>query len=313
MRRLTGSEEIAVLDAAIELAAGREDLASISIAPDSPRAAAAAYLHLDHDGEALEDEERIERVARILQFAARLSRLRIDLGDAAEGLRMLRRLVELFPEDADAWYLCSEAEHRHGDLRRATDAAMRTLDLDAATELPPWVPTAAILHRRVVQLIKTAADAELRGLVEGDVAFTVLIKEQPAAELVAEGVDPRLLALALVSKPPDPPKADASATEGSEAESSEADPGIVTGIAVYPRNLARYVTDGEQFAHELRVAVIDELAACLGLDDTRREALGLATGPVGPVTPAAAPEDTTEADDAKAARHRRRRGSRALN
>ena len=96
--------------------------------------------------------------------------------------------------------------------------------------------------------------------------ITVMVRDAPAPELVMEGVDPRVTVLALAGRP------------GAEAElfeDSEVGPPVLTGLAVYRRNLARFARDAEQFDQQLRYAVLDELASFVGLPDEARERLGL--------------------------------------
>jgi hypothetical protein len=80
----------------------------------------------------------------------------------------------------------------------------------------------------------------------------------PSMELILEGVDPRIAALTTASR---------GANEG--------DPPILTGVAIYRRNIFRVARSPEIFDQELRFALLEELAAFLQLDDERRIALGL--------------------------------------
>lgn len=311
--RLAACPSIGTLDTALELASGEEDPAHTLDAEDPETAAAAQFLAQDYDGEPLEDEERVDRVARVFQFAMRLARLQLDLGQSSVAIELLRKLVQRFPSEADAWYLASEAEVRHGgDPRIGVNASLRALQLDARLELPGWLPSAAVIHRKVVSSLESAAEPSIRKLVEGETALPLFVLEQPSPELVAEGVDPRLMALALASRSPihqDPGDA----------------PMVLTGLAVYVRNILRYCRDAEQFVQEVRLAVLDELAMFLGLDDGRREVLGLPPAPtMAPVTEAAgggggsggdgtSTATETETEEAKPKRRRKRRRTSRAN
>jgi hypothetical protein len=126
--------------------------------------------------------------------------------------------------------------------------------------MPDWVPSPAVIHRRVLQMVAACAEPRIRALAERDPPIGVLVREQPAAELVLEGVDPRASVLACASRPP-------------EGKSTSA---TLTGLAVYRRNLARVCRDGDAFLEELREALLDELAAFFGLSARARATLGIA-------------------------------------
>lgn len=245
--RLDACTELGLLDVATELAArGPSESDFAEPAGESDRSIAAHFLARDHDGEVLDEDEQTDRVARVFQLSMRLSRVRLDLGDHARALEQLDRLTTLFPNEADAWYLAGEAHLRMGEARRAAEASLRTLELDAQLEPPMWMPSPALIHRRVLQALQRADDPAIRATVADDVPVALLIQDRPAPELVAEGVDPRVPALAL----------------GSRAQGPES-PIELTGLAVYRCNVARVCRDAGQFEDELGLAVIDELRAFL--------------------------------------------------
>ncbi len=71
---------------------------------------------------------------------------------------------------------------------------------------------------------------------------------------------------------------------------------VLTGLAIYRRNLVRVVRRPEDLEAELRLALLEELAALLRLDDQARNELGL--------SPLRAPDDPDADDDGR----RRKRG-----
>lgn len=224
--------------------------------------AALAELNEDEDGEPLDPEERSAQVQRVLQFALRLSRLWLDLGVADGALPLLRAAVERFPNQADAWHLVSEAEFLSGDARAACHAALRVYRLDAQSQAPKWLPSPAQLHRKVVHILSSSTDESLRELGQRRAALVLLVHDVPSLELVLEGVDPRIPAIAL-------------ATRGGHHDYDEDRAPELTGLAVYRRNLMRLARNPEQFDQELRFAVLEELANFYQLGDARRAALGL--------------------------------------
>ena len=267
--------------------------------------AALAELGEDEDGEPLDPEERTAQVQRVLQFALRLSRLWLDLGSAEGALPLLRAAVERFPNNADAWHLVSEAEFMAGDARAACHAALRVYRLDAQNQAPKWLPSPAQLHRKVVHILSTCTDETLRELGQRRAALVLLVHDVPSLELVLEGVDPRVPAIAL-------------ATRGGHHDYDEDRAPELTGLAVYRRNLMRLARSPEQFDQELRFAVLEELANFFQLSDARRTGLGLPPlsgeaidDGLAPVEPELPPEPVL--DDAADDRPRRRRRKRMLS
>ena len=255
-----------------------------------------AELQEDEDGEPLEDPEREAQLQRLLHLCLRLGRLWLDVQLPQEALPLLRALVERFANSADAWHILSEAEHQHGDPRAACHASLRVYRLDSQLAPPKWLPPPSQIHRKVVQVLAECPDPAVRELSQRRVALVVLVHELPSMELVLEGIDPRVTALALASRGP---------TEGSAP--------LLTGIAIYRRNLMRLARTPEHFDEELRFAVLEELAAFLHLDDTRRSALGLS--PIGQVEHEEAPEPLSDPDepDEPTRGSRRRRRKRMLS
>lgn len=246
-------------------------------------------LEEDEDGEPLDEKDREGQVHRLIHLALRLSRLWLDVALPQEALPLLRALVERFPNNADAWHILSEAEHLHGDPRASCHASLRVYRLDTQLSPPKWLPPPAHIHRKVVQVLAEAADPAIRELSQRRSALVVLVHELPSMELILEGLDSRVTALSLVSRGADPTSAP-----------------ILTGIAVYRRNILRLARSPDQFDEELRLAVLEELAAFLQLDDERRGELGL--GPTGtpPEEPIEPIEEEIE-DPAKGSRRRRRK------
>lgn len=310
-QRLAAMEEEPVLMSTLRLGARPDLLEEVDPAedPDDEKAVASAYLQRDGE-EDLDEEERVERIGRALQLAFRLARMRLDLGDVEGATLTLTELLRWYPGEPDAWSLVSEAHYRAGRLPEASVAAIKTLELDHDGEVPEWVPSFALVHRRVVQLLKESPEPTIGGLVDTGRPITVMVRDAPAPELVLEGVDPRVTVLALAGR------------LGPETELlSETDitPPVLTGLAVYRRNLARFARDAEQFDQQLRFAVLDELASFVGLPDDARERLGLPPLDSGEgeggggggeeVVVAAPPSEEPEVDEI-AGKGKRKRGRR---
>ena len=132
----------------------------------------------------------------------------------------------------------------------ATEASLRTLELDARTPLPAWLPPVGRLQRRVLQTLQRVEIPAIRVAIEADRPLAVLIQERPAPELVAEGIDPRLPALALGTRlDPHPVDGDGRPTALT-----------LTGVAIYVANIARVCRDATQFEEELKLSIEEELA-----------------------------------------------------
>lgn len=240
--KLGQPEDFAVVLATLALAArgpADNDLKN----KDPVHAEAAETLMLDNDGERLDADEQRDRVARAFQLVMRWARLKLDLGDIPAATEQLRALTSWFPEEADAWYLLGEARLRSKEVLHAAEASLRTLELDARTPLPEWLPPVGRLQRRVLQALQRVEIPAIRQAIEEERPIAVLIQERPAPELVAEGIDPRLPALALGTRL-DPQ--DTALT--------------LTGIAIYVANIARVCRDATQFEEELKFSLDEELA-----------------------------------------------------
>jgi tetratricopeptide (TPR) repeat protein len=278
--RLSSIGEGPVLEAALELASSGAD-AVAKDDDDEAHTAAWEFLALDGEGELLEEEERIDRGQRVVGFALRLCQLRLDAELLEPARALLRKLAGWFTREAEVLALLAEAEYRAGAVAEASRAGMRTLELDAEIPLPSWVPSPAVLHRRVVGVLAHCGEPRLAALVDRQPTPTILVRDQPPAELVLEGVSPRIAVLALAARGPE----------------DRSDAPVLTGLAVYRKNLARVARDADALDHELRFGVLEELASFFGLSAKARRALGLDDeGPPPPRAVAAPVEPEARAD-----------------
>lgn len=273
------AEDLAVVLATLELAARGPTDADLE-ARDPVLVEAAEALMLDNEGDRLDEDEQRDRVARAFQLLMRWARLKLDLGEIASATEQLGKLTAWFPEEADAWYLLGEARLRSQDVLRATEASLRTLELDTRTPLPGWLPPVGRLQRRVLQTLQRVEIPAIQQAIRDDRPIAVLIQERPAPELVAEGIDPRLPALALGTRLD--PQAPAL---------------TLTGIAIYVANIARVCRDATQFEEELKLSLDEELGVFFA--DAAEAAEAEDEAPTE--TPAAA------GDDKKPRRRRRRK------
>lgn len=260
--RLAAIEGLDVLDAALELDANGGEAED----DEGPRAIAYRWLALDGDGEPLEDDERVDRGQRALGLAMRLCQLRVDSRHEGAAYTLLTKLVSLYPRDPEPWSLLAEVEFRRNSPAAAARAGAKTLELDTAIAVPEFVPSPAVVHRRVVGTLAHCGEAKLAALVEGDEAPIVVVRDLPPVELVLEGASPRTGAAITATRDP-----------------TDDGPATLTGIVVYRKNLARFARDADSFDEELRFAVLEELAFFFGLSAKSRRNLGLDVGPIEPV------------------------------
>jgi len=180
-----------------------------------------------------------------------------ELALAAEDPEAAKKWLARVPSSHEA-----DAQHMLGRVHELTDdrAAMiacwqRVRELDSAAP----TPTLALSEDELEQI---AADtlAELPADVRARLAnVPILIDDLPSPELVADGLDPRMLGLFSGTAMP------------HEGDSVPA----VTNIQLFRTNLARAATDRDQLADEVRITVLHETAHYFGLDEEDLEKLGL--------------------------------------
>lgn len=246
-----------------------------------------AMTDLFSEAESVDLDDEPE-VARLAGLGARLGRILLDLGAPREAAVWLDAAVHRSPRDADAWYLLSESLHASAEPRRSVQAALQVYGLDAEAPLPDWTPSHDTLNDLVSRLLRGLPTGAFGGLVDPGTALAVLVHESPSLEMIVEGLDPRLPVVALATRGPVAP----SGAPGTAADTTP----VLTGLAIYRRNLVRMIRRAEDLEAELRLALLEELAALLRLDDRARNELGL--------MPLRAPEDPDADDDGR----RRKRG-----
>jgi len=234
--------------------------ASVEAEGDEPsEAAVEALTYLAMAEEDPDEEDLAEASVKCVGLGLRLARTYLDLGEWEGACDWLHWVVAHTPTESDAWYLLSEAELLSGRPRESAFAALQTFRLDNDIELPDWAPSPAVVHRAIVETVTACQDATIMAQVEDANALMVLVHEVPSLELVLEGLDPRIPCLALAVRP----------------RAGDDDSPVLTGLAVYRRNLVRLARDLEGFERELRRAVYEELASFFQLGDAERAELDL--------------------------------------
>jgi predicted Zn-dependent protease with MMP-like domain len=183
-------------------------------------------------------------------------------GDARAAAQRLRALVSaggLAPAaEADARYLLGRALAASGDRDGMTREWVRVLRLDAATARPP-----ALLSVDEFESIAAAALDELpQELLDELQGVAVIIDDRPSAEMVADGLDPRLLGLYHGV-----PMNRRSASFGAPYADT---------IHLFSANLERVCATRADLARQIRVTVLHETAHFFGYSEGQLRRMGLA-------------------------------------
>ncbi len=182
-----------------------------------------------------------------------------ELSLAAEDPKSAMRWIEIAKKDdalaLDALHLIGRIHEAKGDRGAMIEAwqQVRTADL-AAPDGPVSISDD--------ELERIASDAlgELPAVVRDKLEHVpILIDDVPAAELVAEGFDPRTLGVI-----EGPTMADAGAVATT-----------ATHIRLFKKNLERIAHDLDHLADEVRITVLHETAHYFGLEDDDLEKIGL--------------------------------------
>ncbi len=172
--------------------------------------------------------------------------------------RAFRGAIELDPALADAHHGLGMICEQRGDRAGMVQAWLRGRELDLAEPPLSWH-----LSEAEFEEVAEAALAELpREVLDRLANVPVLIEPVPAAHLVEEGYDPRLLGL--FSGVPFPDK----------SHITEQSPHLDT-VHLYQRNLERACRDRAELEEEIRITVLHETAHFFGLDDDALDQMGL--------------------------------------
>ncbi len=204
-----------------------------------------------------ESDELEDTIERSLFLAVRTARLFLDVGKPARARTLVELVTRITPDDADAWSFMMEARMDLGEPRGSVLAALQSYRAESLEEMPAWAPSAADLHRRVIEILAEVPARYLQRPDEPEANLVVLVHESPALELVLEGIDPRAMVLALGLR------------QHGDQETA------LTGISIYRRNLVRASHNIEEFERELDRSLREELAAFYQLPDLERIQLGL--------------------------------------
>lgn len=176
-----------------------------------------------------------------------IGRAHYEIGEVDKASALVEEAVQKDARHAEAHYYLGLIRDERGDVRGATQAFLKSRELDLELGMPPWAP-----GRDGFQTIAEGATAGLnpvlRRYVEG---ADVYVSDAPGMELVAEGVDPRALVLL-----------DGLASDERErAVRDPADARPCTRVFVYALNVSRLAGSFDGIEREITLALEREITA----------------------------------------------------
>lgn len=123
-----------------------------------------------------------------------------EVGEAGEAAELIESAARANPHNAEAFYYLGLVRDDRGDTAGATQAFLRSRELDLGLPGPAWSLSRETFETAVRSVIE-ALDESLRCHLRTD---EVYIAEAPGVEVVVDGVDPRALLLldGIVSEAP---------------------------------------------------------------------------------------------------------------
>lgn len=192
--------------------------------------------------------------------ALEIADLHLALGDAEVARARLRTLTGAVPDSAEAWHALGCAASDLGDENEMRAAWKRTWQLDTAPG-----GSAGVQRRLTEAEVAAIAEQALGELPERARALLrdvpIVVAEQPAADDVDQGIDPRSLGLF-------------SGTPFPEASHLGGQPGL-TQILIFRRNLERMVASDDELREEVRTTLLHETGHFFGMDHDELDRLGL--------------------------------------
>jgi tetratricopeptide (TPR) repeat protein len=120
-----------------------------------------------------------------------VGRAHYELGQHDKAMELIEETCKKDPEHAEAHYYAGLLRDARGDQRGATQAFLRSRELDVRLGLPPWSPSGEDFGEMTGRALEGLAPMLRQYVVGADVYVT----DAPGVELVADGVDPRALVL----------------------------------------------------------------------------------------------------------------------
>lgn len=196
-------------------------------------------------------EGPFENPALLLQ----IGRAHLDVGDLDRAEPLLEQAIAEGPPNADAHYYRALLHEARGDSSAALVSFLQARELDAISAPTPWSLPRDHFERRVQLALQQLPEALSRAL-EGAL---VIVTDLPGAEVVADGLDPRMPVLL------------------DAVSESDTSPAKVGRVFVYARNIERVAAGLLEIETEVARALAAELRAAFPMLDD-----GSASEPAAP-------------------------------
>jgi Flp pilus assembly protein TadD len=176
-----------------------------------------------------------------------IGRAHYEIGEFDKAAALIEEAAVKDPRHAEASYYLGLIRDERGDMRGATQAFIKSRELDMEMGMPPWVP-----GRDVFQSVAEKAVAGLNPVLQRYVeGADVYVSDVPGMELVAEGVDPRALVLL-----------DGLASDDHErAVRDDDDARPCARVFVYALNVVRLAGNFDAIEREITLALEREITA----------------------------------------------------
>lgn len=162
-----------------------------------------------------------------------------EIGALERAAPLIEEAARLVPDNPEVWYYLGLVRDEHDDVRGATQAFLRSRDLDLGLPPPPWSLSPEAFVTAAQRVIEGLAEP-LRAFIRADELY---VSDVPGPEVVADGVDPRALLLL---------DGVASAEDGSTPNAR---------LFIYQRNVERLAGTVEGIEPELLAALEREIVA----------------------------------------------------
>ena len=161
-----------------------------------------------------------------------------EIGDMDRAAPLIEEAIKSSPQNPEAYYYLGLVKDERGDLRGATEAFLRSRELDFEFAPPAWTLTRETFLVSAQRAV-ASLDEKLRAFLREDEVYA---SDVPGVEVVVDGVDPRAILLldALSASPDDPPTA---------------------RVFVYQRNVERVAASVELVEAEIKAALEREIGA----------------------------------------------------
>jgi Tfp pilus assembly protein PilF len=173
------------------------------------------------------------------RLAFLVGRAHFETGGLPQAKGLLAHAIEREPENGDAHYTLALVHEAEGAAVAMVEAFLRAREMDLAMLPAPWAISRDTFTARVRDAL-SRLPVPLQQVVDG---AQVVVAELPGAEVVADGIDPRLRVLL-----------DTAPRNGQPSA-----PTRVVRMFVYQRNVERSAEDPEALDEELYFAIEDEI------------------------------------------------------